>query len=228
MEHQEPLTSTEGPPAERRFASAQQMELLEVVRAKHPVLGQCYEGALRALHDQRNPDGLAQAAHSARELFDCLPLAVTADVPKKPSDLTSMVRSVIEAWRSGISRTANITEQGWAGEIDDHLRRVLQRITDFVRWFEVEHPRHGVEQDMILDKFDPANRPLPKQLRDRRGQMVRDLQRYMNRVAHHNVLPTREEFVGRFGEVEAIIRDLMRPEPLADRKLMDEILRGGE
>jgi hypothetical protein len=206
----------------------QQMQLLEVVQAKHPLLGQCYEGALRALGDQRNPDGLAQAAHSARELFDYLPLAVTTEMPKKPSDLTPMVRSLIEEWQKAITRTANITEQGWAGEIDDHLRRVLQRITDFVRWFDVEHPRHGIEQDMILDQFDPANRPLPKQLRDRRGRMVRDLQRYMNKVAHHNSTPTRAEFLERFSGVEAILRELMRPEPLADRKLMDEILRGSQ
>ena len=170
--------------------------------------------------------GLAQAAHSARELFDYLPLAVRDDMPKKPADLTSEVRALVTDWQTGISRTSGVTQSGWAGEIDDHLRRMLQRAADFVRWFELEHPKHGIEQDMILDQFDPANRPLPKQLRDRRGQMVRELQRYLNRVAHHNAAPTHSEFMQRFSQVEAILRDLMRPEPLADRKLLDEILKG--
>jgi hypothetical protein len=105
---------------------------------------------------------------------------------------------------------------------------MLQRVAEFVGWFEVDHPKHGAEQDMILDEFDPANRPLPKQLRDSRGEEVRELQRYMNKVAHHNIDPTRGEFIERFTQVEVVLGDLFRPEPLADRKLMDEILKGGQ
>ena len=227
MENREP-TSVGADQRELRFGSPQQMELLAVVRARNPLLGQCYEGALRALSDEANPESLTHTAHSTRELVDYLPLAVRDRVPKKPPDLKGMVQAVVDDWQRAIRLTSNVTTEGWKGEIDVHLRRLLQRIARFVEWFELDHPKHGAEQDMILDEFDPASRRLPKQLRDSRGDRIRRLQRYMNGVAHHNVSPNRTEFIQRFTEVDVVLRELFKPEPLADRKLMDDILRVGQ
>lgn len=44
---------------ERQLGTPAQLELLRTLQARNPLLGQCYEGALRALADERNPDALA-------------------------------------------------------------------------------------------------------------------------------------------------------------------------
>jgi len=214
--------------AVRPFADPAQFELLEALRSRHPLLGLTYEGALRAFADEQNPESLPQCAHSLRELFDALPLAVRAE-RKKPADLKGKVVEIAEAWKHAVPKTSTLTGGRWAGDIDGHLRKLLEQFAGFFSWFEVEHPRHTADRDMALDRFDPAGRLLPDHLRKLRGDQLGDLQRYMNQVAHHKRLGvTRIEFAGKIAETEAMVRTLVKPTPYADRKVMDDLLKGGE
>jgi hypothetical protein len=215
----------EGP--NRAFATPSQIELLEALGKLHPRLSQTYEGALRTFLDERNPDCLAQSAHSLRELFDALPLAL-GPPPKKPADLKAKLREITDAWAAAVQRTTTLDGQKWTGEIDGHLSKFLMRLAQFFRWFEEEHPKHTIERDLVLDYFDPGHRQLPPQLRRQRGEAVGEIQRYMNSVAHHNIDPSREEFAARLVEAETVIRIFVKPVPYADRKLIDAILNAGD
>lgn len=225
MMAEERTPSTAGPRAAKSLGDRAQLELLELLRTRDPRLGQTYEGALHALANETNPDYLAQAAHSMRELFDTLPAAVRLERTKTAS-LGDKVAWIAGVWSKQISRTATLGA-GWAGPIDSPLRRALQALTEFFRWFEEEHPRHSIERDMALDRFDPGRAQLPEPLRKERGRTLNDLYRYMNSVAHHNTDSSRKEFAEKLSQAEAFLRVLVRPTPLADRKTMDDILKGG-
>jgi hypothetical protein len=207
------------------FVSGSQRELLEALGKQHRRLAQTYEGALRTFSDERNPDCLAQSAHSMRELFDALPLAV-GPPPRKPADLKGKVREITNAWVDALQKTTTIDGQKWAGEIDSHLAKFLERLAQFFKWFDEEHPKHTMERDLVLDHFDPGHRQLPPQLRRQRGESVGQIQRYMNSVAHHNIDPSRAEFAAKLAEAEALIRIFVKPAPYADRKTIDAILKG--
>lgn len=209
------------------FASAPQMELLEALHKQHPRLAQTYEGALRAFLDERNPDCLAQSAHSVRELFDALPLAV-GPAPKRPADLKAKVQEITDSWMVARRKTATLDGQTWGGEVDSHLAKFLAHLATFFKWFEEEHPKHTVKLGLALDRFDPGPTPLPAQLRRQRGNAVAAVQRYMNSVAHHGRAPSREEFAVQLAEAETVIRIFVKPAPYADRRAIDAILKGGD
>jgi len=208
------------------FASQPQLELLEALRKLHPRLGQTYEGALRTFLDERNPDCLAQSAHSIRELFDALPLVID-QAPQKPEPLKAKVRQIADAWASAMEKTVTLGGENWSGEVDNHLSRVLVRLTRFFKWFEEEHPKHAKGRDLVLDHFDPGHKELPPQLRQHRGRAFDDVTDYMNSVAHHYIAPSRQEFAAKIVEAETVIRTTVKPAPYADRKTIDAILKGG-
>ncbi len=209
----------------RLFADPSQFELLEVLQNRHPLLGQTYEGALRALADEQNPESLVHCAHSLRELIGALPLAVR-DEKKRPASLKAKVVEVAEAWKRQTGKTATLAGGGWNGPIDGPLRKVLRHLAEFFRWFEEEHPRHTSDRDVALDMFDPSGRPLPDHLRKRRGQQIDDLDQFMNQVAHHNKLAiSRAEFSVRVAQTEALIRTLVIVTPYEDRKVLDDLLK---
>lgn len=219
-----PLDTT-GPPSAKRIGNEPQLELLTALRARDSLLGQTYEGALRAYADEQNPDRLAQAAHSMRELFDALPVVAAVRV-KPTASLGDKVMAISGVWFGSITRTAAFREAGWDGAIDAPLRKLLQQLGEFFRWFREEHPGHGVEKDMALDKFDPGRGQLPEQLKRERRAVLDKLARYMNAVAHHNTPSSGAEFAEKLSEAEAFLRTYVKPAPLADRKTMDEILKG--
>lgn len=115
--------------AARPIGDRAQIELLELLRSRDPRLGQTYEGALHAYADPGNPDHLAQAAHSMRELFDALPAAVGVE-RRKTADLGDKVTLVAAGWKKAIGRTTTV-KAGWHGEIDSPLRKVLQALAEF-------------------------------------------------------------------------------------------------
>jgi hypothetical protein len=224
MASQSPLNASS--PRSGKIGEDQQLELLELLRTRHRLLGQTYEGALRAYGDEANPECLVHAAHSMRELFDAL--AVAAQIERRrTADLKEEVQKASGAWFAAVKRTTALTPEGWTGEIDTVLRKLLLQLADFFKWFQDEHPRHGLERDMALDRLDPGRGELPEQLRKQRGRTLNDLAKYMNLVAHHKIESSRTEFATKLAESEGFLRSFIKPTPLADRKTMDEILKGG-
>jgi hypothetical protein len=221
-----PLSSTT-PPNGKKIGEDQQLELLALLRSRHQLLGQTYEGALRAYADEGNPESLVQASHSMRELFDALPMAAQIEI-KRTADLKEEVQRVSGIWSTALKKTTSLTAGGWTGPIDQILRQLLLQLADFFTWFEEEHPRHGVVRDMALDRLDPGRGELPAQLRKQRGRTLNDLAKYMNQVAHHKSQSSRTEFATKLAECESFLRTYFKPTPLADSKTMDEILKGGE
>lgn len=215
-----------GEPAPKRpIGDSRQLELLEVLRVRHKRLGQTYEGVLRAYSDGENPDCLAQAAHSMRELFDALPIAAQVE-RKRTAEMGDEVARISNAWFLARGKTAALTARGWEGAIDAPLKNVLHQLGEFFGWYRDENPGHAIERDVALDRFDPGRGRLPEQLRKQRSRTLNDLARYMNSVAHHNIESSRAEFGTKLAEAESFLRSFIKPTPLADRKTMDEILKG--
>jgi hypothetical protein len=213
-------------PAGKRIGDDGQLELLALLRSKHQRLGQTYEGALRAYADPVNPECLVHAAHSMRELFDALPIAVEIE-QKRTADLKEEVQRILKAWSGSLKKTASLTDAGWTGQIDDVLRSLLTQLAQFFKWFEIEHPKHVEIRDLALDRLDPGRGQLPEQLRKERGRTLNELTKYMNNVAHHRIESSRSEFATKLAECESFLRFYFKPSPVADSKKLDELLKGG-
>src|SRR2546425_8695247 len=69
-------------------------------------LGACYLGALAALAEPRNPDRLAQAAHSIREMMDLLPEAVDVRTEALREKLGNEAAKLEKAWKEAQTSTS--------------------------------------------------------------------------------------------------------------------------
>src|SRR5438270_14001558 len=131
MASESPLSARTSP--DRKIGEEPQLELLEMLRSRHRLLGQTYEGALRAYGNEANPECLVHAAHSMRERFDALPVA--AEIERKhTADLTEQVRKSSTAWSHVLDKTTSLTVAGWIGEIDAVLQKFLIQLTAFFKW----------------------------------------------------------------------------------------------
>ncbi len=106
----------------------QQVDVLQALQGKeyerYP-LSQWYLGFLYALDNNYNPDRIAQAAQSLRELIEKLPRVVLA------GDLKFKSRNIPELRRDMVARIAKDRKrypEGWEGKpIDPHLAKTLDK-----------------------------------------------------------------------------------------------------
>src|SRR5438874_12620869 len=116
--------ATAVPPA--HLTEERQLQVWRLLRSKGREkyqLHDWYAGALAALGSDFNPDALAQAAHSLRELLEKLPRALEAEIPGPDSNTLKQKRDTAAALLRG-AKTKCSGE--WVGQvITDELGRAL-------------------------------------------------------------------------------------------------------
>ena len=99
--------------SEPRVLTPWERDISEALRSKETEkypLNQWYLGALYALDNHYNPDRIAQAAHSLRELIEKLPRVVQgSDVQTETIDFKGMRRSI----NNRISKDKERYSEGW-------------------------------------------------------------------------------------------------------------------
>ena len=88
-----------------------------------------YGGAVAALTSESNPDGIAQAAHSMRELLEKLPRALETEVPGPDPN---MLRQKREQARTLLLTAKTKCNGKWLGQIPQHVgQRLGASVTGF-------------------------------------------------------------------------------------------------
>lgn len=197
----------------------QQREIYESLQRRDPRLGEMYAGALSAL-ERRQPDHLAQAAHSVRELFDKLPASLGIGFATA-SGWGNEVEKIVRVWDR--ARESSCWADGsWSGEIDAPMVLLLQQTESLVEWFR-GRPRPRVMVREVMRRFDPGGREVPGVLGRQREQAWMDARRYFVDVSHHQ--PTDEsafrEWLARF---ESMLVSQLLPRPFADFDELDRLL----
>lgn len=113
--------------------TSKQRDVLEVLKSKQTEeypLSDWYTGALYALDNHYNPDRVAQAAHSLRELLQKLPRVTQGnEVHVSATDFAGMRRNINDR----ILKDKERYSEGWKSKIiDARLDKTLRKVEDSI------------------------------------------------------------------------------------------------
>jgi hypothetical protein len=214
----------------RPFAlDGRQKTLVEALSEKDARLGQMYVGALMVLENQDNPESLAQACHSLRELMEKIPRWYEAvPAPEQVPRLNDRVRALEKRWKSARNKTKCISDGKWGGTIDRALAIALAAIEDFFGQIANDMPMRKERTAGMFRKLDPLRLPLPTRIEELRVREWSDCRDYLIEVAHHNAPTAPEELAKWLYFLEGFLLDLIRPRTFEKHKDIDEIVEQGE
>ena len=188
---------------------ARQQQVLDALREKETdkyPLGDWYSGALYALQNKYNPDRIAQAAHSLRELLEKLPRVVReSDVVRSPG-FADMRRGIYKRWIKDKKRY----DGKWKDKkIDDQLDKTLRKVDRYLELNQMPTRREQIQSaigqiDPLIDMFDPE---IQKAKRDHFHKVWMELEG----IAHHRSNPDEQRFRECFSVIDQIILDLLAP-----------------
>ncbi len=183
-------------------------------------LSQWYLGALYALENHYNPDRVAQAAHSLRELIEKLPRVVHgSDVKVKGPNFSDMRNNI----NKRISKDKEHYSNGWKNEkINTHFAKTLRQIVTYFELNQQPSRREQIQQAVVT--IDPMINSLDSGVRDRKLNQLYRLWQRLEGFTHHKSNPDFEEFSNCLKELETIVFDLLAPITAQDQQDIQTIL----
>ena len=184
-----------------------------------------YRGALWALNatDDENPDRLAHAGNSLRELLEKLPRALGTEVIGPDSNLLKQTR---ESAGAALLEIKKQFPNGWVGhEITEELAGVLVQFEEYVGLST--RPSRKERTAAGLQKLDPMMHALPEQLRQTKSRHYASLSRRFEGFAHHNPLAREQAFRDCLAQLEDLVLDLMAPITADDQNMLLDLVSKG-
>jgi hypothetical protein len=216
-----------GPPPHAGWSPTDsQRELLQLLRERSDEIGGRFEGALRACADRENPDALAQAALSVREVFDDFGLVMRVPLTVQTFKLGDEVSNVIVQWRRTLKLppTSPLSSTSPDGIPAERLTEFVRRIHAVLARYEADKPKRADIYARLFRAADPRGELMPADLVRRQSKQFAALEKYMNDTLHHDPTPTREDFEEKLGVCERIFREMLQPPARESQKAIDEIL----
>lgn len=220
--------SNDHPDPKRSVAlSREQQRLHGALCERDEQLGAMYLGGLRVLHDQTNPDRVAQSAHSMRELMEKigeteLPTAEGGSTRNMKNEVFNLRDALAKAKRN----SAGYSESGdWTGPFDGHLYRFLKKLSDFFDWVDSDRRSRRAQFQQTLVHLDPSGRALAKPLRDRRYRAWREMWDFFQHTSHHRASPGIDEYRRRIEELAVFLASVLVPRTFDDLDAIDALLK---
>jgi hypothetical protein len=230
----EPLTTqemaeSEEPDVDQRLGiPPQRLLLLDALRERDARLAAIYEAVVRIIGAADVPDQLSLAAHAMRELMERLPLAFDLPIDEKSrlfNRLDELERALAQAQTTSACRTTD----GWQGEIDSPVAKVLAAVEELVddrHRFWSSRSATAVE---LMNRLEPtlARRSAPLVNTD--ADVWLDLRRYFESVSHHHhvfdsLQTSASEFGDRVRTIEVLLLNKLRPPTAADFEEIDGLM----
>lgn len=220
----------DGAPEQTRqvVLSREQQQLYSALRSYGEELGAMYLGGLRVLCDTANPDCVAQAANSMRELMvkmgelEPANTAVNQSTGSMGPKVNQLKQDLVQLKRNtnGYSET-----DGWTGPFNGHLLRFLEKLDAFFAWVEANRRTRKEQFRQTMVRLDPSDRALPKLLLDARYREWQKLLSFFQGTLHHGLSPSRDEVRKRIGELETFLAGVLVPTTFDDLNAIDAILQ---
>ena len=209
------------PDPKRPVALSREQRRLHGALCEHgEQLGAMYLGGLWVLHDAANPDRVAQSAHSMRELMEKI-----VD-PKRRPGLKAKVNEVEDRFRAQKSRTkCHSDSAGWAGPIDPALRKILQKLEDFLDWFAAFYPRKKERFRHALSRMEGTDLVVPEASFRTHWKTWRELEEYFVGVSHHGKSTSTEGLRRRIVGLEDFLESRLLPTTFDDLDAIDALLK---
>ena len=175
-----------------------------------------YIGALTVLFQDTNPDRVAQAAHSIRELMEKIVVA------RSPQPLGVRTRNLYDKWkRNGHSAEGASCSCGLTPAFLESLHRFFDE-------FERDNPSRRDVAKKIIAEIDPAGLPLPGVVQEERVDVWMKLRDFFISVCHHRYECDEEELVERIEELEIFLLTFLRPRAAESQAIILDLIRYGE
>lgn len=201
-----------------------QQAVLEALKRKETEkypLSRWYHGALYAFDDERNPDRVAQAAQSLREILEKLPLVVLGVELPRSSSKFAQKRSLIE---HRLLKDKKRYSQGWKyNEIDVSLDETLKEVENYCDLYKTLPSRRQQIQRAVTE-IDPMSNQFDNRIQGEKRKRLGQLRDELEGFAHHRT-PNVEEFKQCLGELERTVFELLAPITAEDQKEIQAILR---
>ena len=203
--------------------TSKQRGVLEALKSKQTEkypLSRWYIGALYALDNHYNPDSVAQAAHSLRELLEKLPRVVHG------SDVQARVPGFAEKrniMNERILKAKKRYPEGWKGiEIDKNLAKLLADLEEYLEFNQQPTRKEQIQQ--AVGTIDPMVNSLDSEIQEAKRNQYYQLWDQLEDFAHHKSNPDITEFNNCLKELENIVCDLLAPITAQDQKEIQTIL----
>ena len=203
--------------------TSKQQAVLEVLQSKQTEkspLGDWYIGALYALNNHYNPDRVAQAAHSLRELLQKLPRIVQGnEVHVSATDFAGMRRNINDR----ILKDKERYSEGWKNKIiDARLNKTLGKIEDY--FSHNQQPTRKEQIKQAVATIDPMVNSFGSEIQEVKRNQYHHLWNQLEKFSHHGIRPDVAEFKKCLEELENIVFDLLAPVTAKDQKGIQTIL----
>ena len=200
--------------------SREQQRLHDALSERGEKLGAMYLGGLQVLQDAANPDRVAQSAHSMRELMEKI-----VD-PKRSLGLPAKVNEVEDRFRDQKPKTdCHSDSAGWAGTIDPPLRKILQKLEDFLDWFAAYYPRRKERFRHALSRLEGTDLDVAEASFKVHWGIWKGLDRYFQGVSHHGKATSTEELRRRIAGLEDFLASRLLPTTFDELDAIDTLLK---
>ena len=209
--------------SEPRVLTPRERDVSDVLRSKETEkypLSQWYLGALYALDNHYNPDSVAQAAHSLRELLEKLPRVTQgSDVQARVPGFAEK-RNIIN---ERVLKAKKRYPEGWKGkQIDKNLAKLLTDLEEYLDLNQQPTRREQIQQTVAI--IDPMVNSLDSKTQEAKRNQYYNLWGQLEGFAHHKINPDVAEFNKCLEELENIVFDLLAPVTAQDQKGIQTIL----
>jgi hypothetical protein len=214
--------------AELRLAPIHQ-EIFDALYERGVELANMYMGAVAALQQKTNPDRVAQAANSLRNLMATAPRFMDVNAPLSVrASLGDMVGAYSKKWRTCQKNSNNHSNGRWEGEIDPQLRKFLQHTEEFVSFYDETHITLMEKATIVIRHLEPLREALPDRLQKERAKQWREMYDFFTKVLHRGVFLSDKELEERAEELGRFLLTGWRPETAADQDNLKKIIEEGE
>ena len=203
--------------------SPQQQRVLEALKDRETeeyALSQWYLGALHALDNEQNPDCIAQAAQSLRELLEKLPLVVEGSDVQGPMPNFHEMRAKIN---KRILKDKENYADGWRDKkIDKHLDQTFKLFEKYLE--SNRQPSRRERMQMVVTSIDPMANRFDNEIRERKRDELHGLWEKLEGFAHHKSKQNIDEFDKCLDKLENTVIDLLAPITAENQKEIQTIL----
>ena len=203
--------------------TSKQQEVLEVLQSKQTEkypLADWYIGALYALNNQYNPDRVAQAAHSLRELLEKLPWVIHGSIVQAN---TSRFANMRDSMNNLMLKAKKRYPEGWkGGQINKGLAKILNILEGYLELNRQPNRRERIQQ--AIATIDPMGDRLGNDLQIKKRNKLFNLWEVLEDLAHHKSDLDIAEFKNCLKELENTMFDLLAPITAQDQEEIQTIL----
>lgn len=180
-----------------------------------------YYGAVHVSKQSGNPDAIAQASHSLRELMEKLarlldvPMAQTQGLASRVSEMADKYRALQEA------------EQQAQGQEEKRHAEFYESAVALATWFPDRHTPISKWGAKVIDRLDPRQLTLPTPVKEQQVKTWNKCHKCFEGASHHGSV-TIEAFQEQLQLLEDFLRDQLRPGAVEDQQRLKDIVQEGE